>query len=210
MLRPRFAYSLSLFRPRYQHIRTYAIPPVRNTEVDSLIALIGANPTPTEQTSAQTEDDIPSDPPRSQEYSKTTSVQVSERHGLPSSGVEDRFQLYVHASSNNTIITFSTPTGRVLSVISGGMCGFKKVQRSTYEAGYRCAVHIFEKIAQVRKDNIGMTLQVNFKGFGQGREAVYRALTTSEGESVRDLVKCISDRTPIKIGGTKAKKRRRL
>lgn len=90
------------------------------------------------------------------------------------------------------------------------MCGFKKVQRSTYEAGYQCAVHIFEKIAQVRENNNTMTLQVNFKGFGQGREAVYRALTTSEGDKIREIVKCLSDRTPIKIGGTKAKKTRRL
>lgn len=201
--------SSSLFtRHSQQRVRTLAssVPPIRDATVDNLASILGS------EAIEQTQNDIPATPPTSRAYPQPQPPKPSSAHSLPSSSLSssNAFQLYVKASPNNTIITFSTPTGRVLSVISAGMCGFKKVQRSSYEAGYRCAVRVFEKIAEVGEDNIGMTLHVHFKGFGQGREAVYRALTTSEGDAIRDMVKCLSDRTPIKIGGTKAKKTRRL
>jgi small subunit ribosomal protein S11 len=52
--------------------------------------------------------------------------------------------------------------------------------------------------------------EVLFKGFGRGREAVYKALMTSEGDDVRPFITRVTDNTPIKIGGTRAKKTRRL
>jgi small subunit ribosomal protein S11 len=55
-----------------------------------------------------------------------------------------------------------------------------------------------------------LALEVFFKGFGQGRDALQKALATSEGDAVRPLVITVTDRTPIKIGGTRAKKMRRL
>jgi len=51
---------------------------------------------------------------------------------------------------------------------------------------------------------------VLFSGFGQGRDAVFKALMTSEGDDVRPYVLRVTDNTPIKIGGTRAKKTRRL
>jgi small subunit ribosomal protein S11 len=48
-----------------------------------------------------------------------------------------------------------------------------------------------------------------FKGFGTGREALYRAMLTAQGDVVRPIVSSITDRTAIKIGGTRAKKRKR-
>jgi len=56
----------------------------------------------------------------------------------------------------------------------------------------------------------GPRFEVLFKGFGQGREAVFKALMTSEGDDVRPFVARVTDNTPIKIGGTRAKKTRRL
>jgi len=56
----------------------------------------------------------------------------------------------------------------------------------------------------------GARFEVLFKGFGRGREAVYKALMTSEGDDVRPFVSRVTDNTPIKIGGTRAKKMRRL
>ena len=44
----------------------------------------------------------------------------------------------------------------------------------------------------------------------RGREAVFRALQASEGESVRQMVLAMTDKTPIKIGGVRPKKRRML
>ena len=54
------------------------------------------------------------------------------------------------------------------------------------------------------------SLEIIFKGFGQGREAMQKALLASEGEKVRPFVARLTDHTPVKIGGTRAKKARRL
>ena len=70
---------------------------------------------------------------------------------------------------------------------------------------------MFEEIAKEKARNTAtMKLEILFKGFGFGREALYRALMTTEGEKIRGLVARVTDTTPLKIGGTKAKKARRL
>lgn len=92
------------------------------------------------------------------------------------------------------------------------MCGFKKVQRSGYEAGYQCAVRIFARIAREKATSPTMfRLDIAFSGFGFGREAVFRALMASEGDLIRDSVRELKDTTPLRVGGgTRAKKARRL
>lgn len=123
--------------------------------------------------------------------------------------LKPRYRLHCHSTRNNTITTFTKPTGHTIAWFSGGSCGFKKVNRSSYEAGYQCAVRMFKKIEDLSKTQ-PIELELFFKGFGQGRDALYRALLTSEGEAVRPMVVSITDRTAIKIGGTRAKKTRRL
>jgi len=120
-----------------------------------------------------------------------------------------RYSLYCQSTRNNTITTLMSDTQTPLASFSGGSCKFKKVNRSGYEAGYQCAVRMFERILELAEKN---TFQIDlyFKGFGQGRDAMHRALLTTEGEKIRPLVATITDRTPIKIGGTRAKKARRL
>lgn len=106
---------------------------------------------------------------------------------------------------------------------SGGSCGFKGVNRSGYEAGYQCAVRAFARVQQLAHESAekmglggvgasagGARFEVLFKGFGRGREAVIKALMTSEGDDVRPYVTRVTDNTPIKIGGTRARKTRRL
>lgn len=118
--------------------------------------------------------------------------------------------LHVHASRNNTIATFTTQEGNPVAWWSGGSCGFKKSNRSSYEAGYQCTVRAFEKILDYRNDVGVFSLEIIFKGFGQGREAMQKALLASEGEKIRPFVVRLTDHTPVKIGGTRAKKARRL
>jgi small subunit ribosomal protein S11 len=120
-----------------------------------------------------------------------------------------KYRLHCKSTRNNTITTFTNEKGETRAWFSGGSCGFKKVNRSSYEAGYQCAVRIFKRIEEIHATQ---PLQVDlfFKGFGQGRDALHRALMTTEGEKVRPLVSSITDRTAIKIGGTRAKKARRL
>jgi len=96
----------------------------------------------------------------------------------------------------------------VVAWTSGGSCGFKKSNRSGYEAGYQCAVRLFKKIEQKYREK-PFEIDLFYKGFGDGREALYKALMTSEGEAVRPLIRSMTDRTAIKIGGTRAKKAKR-
>jgi small subunit ribosomal protein S11 len=122
---------------------------------------------------------------------------------------ERKYHLHVQSTRNNTILSFTDRKGLILSWVSGGSVGFKNVQRSGYEAGYQCALKMFQRIAEEKKTG-PMSLEILFKGFGQGREAVYRALMAAEGAEVRAVVKKFTDRTPIKIGGTRARKKRIL
>lgn len=128
-----------------------------------------------------------------------------------------------HSTRNNTITTLSSltysddqfkpPDSKVLAWFSGGSVGFKKGQRSGYEAGYQCAVRVFKLLEQIKeKDPQANSVKVDlyFKGFGQGREALKVALMAAEGDNIRDSIKHVIDRTPLKIGGTRSKKTRRL
>jgi len=69
---------------------------------------------------------------------------------------------------------------------------------------------MFERIRKEIEDVPAMQIEVVFKSFGQGRDAVFSALVASEGDKIRDKVIRIKDATPIKIGGVRAKKARRL
>jgi small subunit ribosomal protein S11 len=120
------------------------------------------------------------------------------------------YHLHVYSTRNNTIATFTTQEGGPIAGWSGGSCGFKKSNRSSYEAGYQCTVRAFEKILDHRNEVGPFSLEIIFKGFGQGREAMQKALLASEGEKIRPFVVRLTDHTPVKIGGTRAKKARRL
>ena len=121
------------------------------------------------------------------------------------------YRLHCQSSRNNTMVTFTRPDGRVVAWFSGGSTPskFRKANRATYEAGYQCAVGIFGKIRSHMQNEGPFRLHLFFKGFGEGREAMKTALLATEGETIRKLVSHITDRTPIKIGGTRSKKQRR-
>jgi small subunit ribosomal protein S11 len=122
--------------------------------------------------------------------------------------------MHVTCTPNNTHIVISNERGEPLKNgrWTGGSCGFKGVNKSGYEAGYQCAVRAFARVRQLAQEGEapGARFEVRFSGFGRGREAVVKALMTSEGDDVRPFVYRVTDNTPIKIGGTRAKKTRRL
>lgn len=129
------------------------------------------------------------------------------------------YHLHVFSSPNNCRIVLTYPSGRLVKNgwWTSGSCGFKGANKSSYEAGYQCAVRAFKRIEEeITTPNFKdggvspVTLALKFKGFGWGREAVQKALMTSEGDNIRSSVMVVEDRTPIKIGGTRAKKARRL
>lgn len=120
------------------------------------------------------------------------------------------YQVHVQSTRNNTIMTVTRPDGSPIRIISGGSCGFKKSNRAGYEAGYKCATGAFVTLQDEQKKGIDLQWEMFLKGFGQGREAVQKALLSAEGLPVRDLLVRVTDKTPIKIGGTRAPKARRL
>lgn len=124
------------------------------------------------------------------------------------SGQPKHHKLHVQATRNNCIITLTTHDGSVMKRESGGSIGFKKAARSGYESAYQVAMSIFQQIEANRIKWRLANIDLIWKGLGQGREAVYRALLSSEGTQIRNLIRKMSDNTPLKIGGTRPKKRR--
>lgn len=142
------------------------------------------------------------DPPTGKGYTRTP-LPGSVKLDIP------KYRLHCKSNNNNTIITFTDNAGKTIAWQSGGKCGFKGANRASYEAGYQCAVRIFtviEKLAEGKDFTVALFL----KGFGQGREALKTALLAVEGRYIRPLIFSVTDRTPIKIGGTRSKKTRRL
>lgn len=121
------------------------------------------------------------------------------------------YHLCWKSTKHNTVGTFTNEFGNPRAWVSGGACGFKHSRRGEYESGYQCAIRIFKKIEEeLLMAEKPFELEILFKGFGQGRLALESVLMTSEGDKVRPLVCRVTDRTPIKIGGTRARKARRL
>ena len=180
-----------------------------------------------------TADDDGDGPPTSVAYSLNIKPNANYNYNNPlrlnlsQQTAVQNYTIHVSCTPNNTHIVMSDSEGHPIKsgCWSGGSCGFKGVNRSGYEAGYQCAVRAFARVKEIARESsaemggvgVGMGMgagtarfEVLFKGFGRGREAVYKAFMTSEGDDVRPFVTRVTDNTPIKIGGTRAKKARRL
>jgi small subunit ribosomal protein S11 len=151
---------------------------------------------------------------------------------------ESLFTLTVTATRNNTSLTFADVTGPLFPTISGGTDKtFKNSQRASYEAAHQASLKMFAKMEEYSKatgqtqaapagrtfaspsyqygniSGIGSRrVKVVFVGLrgGQGREAVANAISGAEGDGIRAFIGRVEDRTGVKIGGTRGKKRRRL
>ena len=109
--------------------------------------------------------------------------------------------MYVQASFNNTIITFTDPIGNVLSWSSSGSLGFRGSRKGTPFAAQQASL-----AAAQRAKEAGMrAVEVRVAGPGAGRESAVRALATAGIE-----VKSIKDSTPIPHNGCRPPKRRRV
>jgi small subunit ribosomal protein S11 len=123
---------------------------------------------------------------------------------------DDKHKLHIYATKHNTHITLSKPNRDALISVSCGNIGFRKAGRGTYDAGYQLAAFVMSRIQdkgllpQIKK------IELIYRGFGAGREAVTKAILGSEGKKVRPLIVKLSDSTRLKFGGTRSKKPRRL
>jgi small subunit ribosomal protein S11 len=109
-------------------------------------------------------------------------------------------------SSTVNIATVKLPLQVPVSWVSAGSAGYKGAARGTYDAGVEVSIRMFKKIQEMINPPVGVggqrrktglpaptELEVVWKGFGQGRDAVFRTLMGGEGDAVRHLVKRVTD-----------------
>jgi small subunit ribosomal protein S11 len=108
---------------------------------------------------------------------------------------------FVHATFNNTKVTFTDLHGNVLCWSTGGKNGFKGSRKSTAYAAQVIAGDAAKK-AQL----LGMKeVEVRIKGPGAGRESAVRGIAAAGLE-----INAIKDITPVPHNGCRPPKRRRV
>jgi small subunit ribosomal protein S11 len=101
---------------------------------------------------------------------------------IPDWEEDDRHKLNIYATKHNTHITLAKPNRDALISVSCGNIGFRKAGRGSYDAGYQLAAFVMSRIKdkgllpQIHK------LELVYRGFGAGREAVTKAILGSEGK----------------------------
>lgn len=110
-------------------------------------------------------------------------------------------QAHIHSTFNNTIVTITDPTGKVLCWSSAGASGFKGSRKSTPYAAQLSA----DSAARKAMENGMHQLEVFVKGPGAGRESAIRAL-----QAAGLVITSITDVTPIPHNGCRPPKRRRV
>ncbi|KTC99049.1 30S ribosomal protein S11 [Legionella geestiana] len=109
--------------------------------------------------------------------------------------------VHVHASFNNTIVTFSDRQGNVLCWATSGGSGFRGSRKSTPYAAQVAT----ERAAAVAKEYGLKSVAVRVHGPGPGRESTIRELISQDFKIVE-----ITDVTGIPHNGCKPPKKRRV
>lgn len=112
-----------------------------------------------------------------------------------------RGRVYIQASFNNTIVTFTDLEGKVICWGSTGAVGFKGTRKSTPYA----ATTTVEAATKKALSHGVKEIEVRIKGPGPGRDAALRALRAAGLK-----MNMIADVSPIPHNGTRPKKRRRV
>ena len=113
----------------------------------------------------------------------------------------DQGRVYVQATFNNTIVSFTDASGSVITWGSAGQAGFKGSRKSTPYA----ATLATQAAAETAKQAGLKTVDVFVRGVGSGRDAAVRAL-----QAAGLTISSIKDMTPIPHNGVRAKKPRRV
>ncbi|EMR08277.1 hypothetical protein PNEG_03442 [Pneumocystis murina B123] len=147
--------------------------------------------------------------PKSSLLSNTFTEIINKPFHYNSSQTKEKiYHLHAYCSDNNTIITLTNSHYNPVICISSGMVGFKKAQRGGYEAGYQVCMSLFKKMMQ--KDIYPTQFEIILRGFGKGREAIFKCVNGIEGLPFKSSVSRITDATRINFGGVRGRKVRRL
>lgn len=110
-------------------------------------------------------------------------------------------RVYIQATYNNTIVTFTDPQGNVLAQSSAGLIGFRGPKKAT---PYAAGSIIRSAVSKVQGYGL-REVNVFVRGFGSGREAAIRAINAN-GIAILG----IKDVTPLPHNGCRPKKPRRI
>ena len=113
----------------------------------------------------------------------------------------DKGCVHIHASFNNTIVTFTDEQGNAIAACSAGALKFRGSRKSTPYAAQMAA----EEAARKAMEHGLRSVKVFVKGPGSGRELAIRAM-----EVVGLQVTKINDVSPIPHNGCRPPKRRRV
>jgi small subunit ribosomal protein S11 len=113
----------------------------------------------------------------------------------------DRGAVHIHATFNNTIVTFTDADGNVIAWSSAGAQGMRGSRKGTpFAAQLAC-----EQAAAAAMEQGLRSVEVYVKGPGSGRESAIRALGTVGLE-----VTMLKDVTPLPHNGCRPPKKRRI
>lgn len=112
------------------------------------------------------------------------------------------------ASYNEAYLYYLKLPQRVKFSVSTGCLGFRKAARGEYEATFQTAAKVFQMIREKRL--LDKNIEIVMKDFGKGRAAFIAALNGKEGTVIRKNVARIGDNTPLKFGGVRSPRVRRL
>lgn len=110
-------------------------------------------------------------------------------------------RVYIQATYNNTIVTFTDQNGNALAWASAGGCGFKGPKKATPYAASIIVKTAAEKVVRYGLKEVN----VYVRGVGAGRESAIRAINANN-----ITVLNIKDITPIPHNGCRPKKPRRV
>jgi small subunit ribosomal protein S11 len=110
-------------------------------------------------------------------------------------------RVYIQATFNNIIITFTDAAGNTITWSSAGKVGFRGAKKSTPYAGQVAA----QDAAKVAYEAGLRVVDAYLKGIGAGREAALRAI-----EAAGIQIRSIRDVTPIPHNGCRPPKPRRV
>lgn len=110
-------------------------------------------------------------------------------------------KVFVTATFNNTIVTVTDVSGKVIAWGSAGTAGFKGSRKSTPFAATTSVQQIAQNISERGLERV----EVFIKGIGMGRDAAIRALKAAGIE-----VTSIADISPMPHNGCRPPKRRRV
>ena len=143
------------------------------------------------------------DTPKAEKVAKTSAKATTGKGGKKRKikAPSEAGRVYVQATFNNTILSFTDHSGKVLTWGSPGTAGFKGTRKSTPYA----ATLASQQAAERAKAAGLKTVEVFVRGVGSGRDAAVRALQNS-GLAITSL----QDLTPTPHNGVRAKKPRRV